>query len=313
MSLKGRLLVTSMAATVAFSCSDSEGPLAPYAGGGRPLSTLTIEENSFRPEITWVGGYASIVGINKGSAAVLDSSLIWAVSIAENNLRFPATFGVLPAGGQDLTASVGGTTPDSLSEDSTYTFWVLKEGARGTVMANAGLILREDSLGSESGSVVGDTVFIGPKSFLKITVPLDVFINIDDVRTLGPLATIEVKASNIDNHPRISWQMRTPGADSLAAALGIVTGLQYSVNNLVWEVLSIDSSAGQVVYRDTNVVASPIVGGQQFPATEIFTAYPAAGLQRGQYYFFWIANKDWDGIGHQRFSANHAYATFRVW
>ncbi|HEX9615173.1 MAG TPA: hypothetical protein VGA55_06685, partial [Bacteroidota bacterium] len=96
-------MVTSMAATVAFSCSDSEGPLAPYAGGGRPLSTLTIEENSFRPEITWVGGYASIVGINKGSAAVLDSSLIWAVSIAENNLRFPATFGVLPAGGQDLT------------------------------------------------------------------------------------------------------------------------------------------------------------------------------------------------------------------
>lgn len=66
-----------LTALTAFSCSESDGPLAPYAGGGGTLSTLTVEQNSFRPELTWVGGYASMVGINKGTVAVLDSSLIW--------------------------------------------------------------------------------------------------------------------------------------------------------------------------------------------------------------------------------------------
>ena len=313
MSLKGRLLVTSMAATVTFSCSDSEGPLAAYMGGGSLLSTMIVEEGSFRPKVTWVGGYVSMVGINQGTESTLDSSLIWLVVVPNNNLPFPASYGVLPPGGQDLTSSYGGATPDSLSEDSTYTFWIVKESARSAVIANPGLILREDSVGSESGTVVGDTLFIGPMSFQSKTVPLDVFINVDDVRALGPLAAIEIEASNIDNYPRIRWQVRTSGEDSLVAALGIVRGLQYTVNSLVWEVLSIDSSSGQPVYRDTNVVASPIVAGQSFPNTEIFTQYPEGGLQRGEYYFFWIANKDWDGIGHQRFTTDHAYVTFRVW
>ena len=295
-------------AIAVLGCSNSSGPLAPYQGGRDPLSKIIVEGGSYRPEVTWVGGYVSMFGINRGSSSALDSSLVWLVIVPKNNLSFPSAFGTLPAGGQDLTASYGGATPDSLHEDSTYTFWVLKEEATGTVLANPGLRLRVDTLGTESGAVNGDTVFIGLQSYIQRTMRLDLFINIANVQSRGAIATFQVQASNIDNHPRINWQ-----ADTVAAAVGIVDGSEYNVNKLVWEVLSIDTSSGQPVYRSLNVISPPIIPGQSFPDTEVFTQYPEGGLQRGKTYFFWIADNQWDGIGHQRFTAHHAYVLFETW
>lgn len=300
-------------ALLILSCTDSEGPLAPYVAGGNPLSKITVEPESFRPQITWVGGYVSVFGINRGTSAVLDSTLLWLVYASGDNLHFPTKFGVTPTGAQNLTASYGGSIPDSLYEDSTYTIWIMKEDAWSTVTANAGKVIVEDTSLASSAAAGTDTVRVSTFSHNQLTDTIDVFINLTEVRSLGGLAIVVARASNVDNHPRVTWTMRTVGADSLVAALGTVAATQYDVNSLVWEVLSVDSSGGSPAYRSKNVMGSPLVMGQSFPETVVFTPYPAAGLERGKQYLFWIANKDWDGIGHARSTPNHAYVTFRTW
>ena len=109
----GCLLLLLLAAVID-SCRKDQEALAPYAGGTR-LSDIFVQDSVYVPKVTWVGGYVSSFGINRGSRAILDSTLIWLAHADGNTLGFPVTVGQTPAGAADLTNRYGGRRVDSLA------------------------------------------------------------------------------------------------------------------------------------------------------------------------------------------------------
>src|SRR5690606_12420318 len=110
-------------------CSEDTYPLAPYEGG-RPLDLLKVTQ-SFTPEIQWVGGRVAAVGVNRGTRAALDSTLVW-LRVApgnENSIGSFVTVGQESA--SDLVLSYGGTPQDRLTDGETYTFWIAEASAVG--------------------------------------------------------------------------------------------------------------------------------------------------------------------------------------
>lgn len=309
------ILVVILAAGLFAGCKKKDNPLAPYTDSPT-LSTVIVEQGTFKPRLTWVGGYVSVVGINRGPRAALDSTLVWLVYQAGNNIHFPVVYGTLPAGAQDLTTQYGGKTLDSLNEDVEYTYWVLKEDAWSGLSAASGkTILVDPSLASSSVKVVADSVKISSKSLTKKTENIDVYVNISDVSVYGQLADITVIQPRTSNNPVIKWTITQDGVtDTLVSAMGITEGNQYNENAIRWEVWSEEPGTnGKMIYGKKNLMASPVIMGQSFPGTKVFNAYPSAGLQRNKDYYFWIANRNWDAEGRLLFTPNYGYVIFHTW
>ncbi|HEX2866393.1 MAG TPA: hypothetical protein VHO03_05095 [Ignavibacteriales bacterium] len=294
-------------------CSKSDTGLAPYTDKPE-LSQLTVEKLSFRPNFEWLGGYVSVLGVNRGSKAALDSTLVWLVYAPGNSLHFPVQFGSLPPGAQDLTSKYGGKKADSLSEDVQYTYWLMKEDAWNQVKTASEKNLTVDSsLSTSSVVVAGDSVRVTPMSFARVTENLDVFVNITSVESLGGLADITVTQSQKDNYPVIRWKIKKSDVtDSTISVIGLNEGNQYTATGQKWEVWSVDSSSGKKVYGKNDVIPSPLALGKNIPGTQTFVEFPAEGLKRGIDYYLWIANKSWDQQGHTRFTQYYAYAVFHT-
>lgn len=292
-----------------FSCNDSPGPLAPYQDSNRPLGTIVIQDSILTPKITWVGGYVTVFGLNYGTRAVLDSSLAWLVFSPGNRLKYPVTIGQQPEGSQDLTSNFGGQTIAWLTEDQVYTFWVMLEDAWNQVSSQPNKILRIDSAAASLVRIEADTVFLHPQSFAAVATTIDIFVNIRNVDPRGRLGVVSIIETQASNAPVVQFTI-TQTADTAVAAMGLVAGGAYTVNDVVWEVLSDD---GQGNFRTLNVITSPLSMGDRLPGTTAFTAFPAGGLQRNQLYYFWIATKDWDGVSRTRTANYYAWATFETW
>jgi hypothetical protein len=292
------------------SCSE-DNTLAPYEGE-RELSDITVENGSFVPKITWVGGYVAALGVNRGNAARLDSTLIWLVASDDDDIRFPVQFGETPAGAQDLTQQYGGQSADRLEEDNAYTFWLMKRDAWNEVAPNAGKTLMEDpTLTSALVMVENDTVFLNASIHAQLAQPLDVFINIADVRVFGRLGAIFVTEPQTSPEVVVSWQItQTEVTDSQISAIGVTEGQQFDPNTAVWEAWSEEVVNGIPEFGKNNVIASPLAIGQPLPETRIFTEF--SGLDRGKFYYIWIGNQDWDGVSRLRSTNFYAFATFRT-
>lgn len=289
------------------SCSNEDNPLAPYVSTTQ-MSGINIEEGSFNPAVTWLGGYTTVFGVNKGTEAILDSSLVWLVYTSGNQLKFPIKFGELPQGAQDLTQQYGGTKINSLSEDNVYTFWVMKEGAWNQAK-NSDSKFVPDSL-STSIVETGDSLKITQNMYTKLSFPLDVFINIQSISTFGRLADINI-SSDLSNSPVVSWTIKQTGVtDPKISAIGITEGGQYTPTQTVWETYSITEENGVISYGKKNVVQGPIKMGDSFEGTHVFYEFPENGLERNKTYYIWIANETWDGANRLRFADGYAYATF---
>jgi hypothetical protein len=296
------------------ACKENEEGLAPYAGT-RLMSDLTIEEGSFSPKSTWIGGYVSVFAVNQGSNAALDSSLIWIIHKPANGIQYPVQFNQVPDGATDLTASYGGTKVENLVEDNDYTFWVMKESAWNQISEEQGKKIFFD-VNIEGSSIVSseDSLFAGPEVHTQIFTPLDVYINLDNIRSVGKLATIFVEQPITSNNPKFSWVIKQENVtDSLIAAVGIVEGQSYNPNKQIWDVYSIDSTGGSPEYGTVNIIESPLISGEEIEGTFAFTTYPIEGLERDKDYYIWIANSDWDGVGRTRVTNFYAYVTFHTW
>lgn len=296
------------------ACAEDDNPLSPYQGG-RAMSKLVADSTSHVPKMTWLGGYVAALGVNRGERAALDSTLVWLISAADDEIRFPATFGQVPAGAQDLTEQYGGQRLERLVEDNIYTYWVIKAEAWRQIasLQNRTLIL-DQSPGAANVAARNDTVFLSPMVHTQENQPLDVFVNIRDVRPLGRLGLISVHQPTLNPNVMISWSIAQPGVtDSSISVLGLINAQQYQETGKVWEVWSVDSTGGQTVFGGKNVISSPLALGQQLGETRVFIEFPAEGLQRGTDYYFWMANKDWDRQGRLRSTNFYAYVTFRTW
>ena len=316
---RGPLLTYGLAvllAGVAMSCNKENDTLAPYTPGPVHLNALQVESGTYTPAVSWGGGYVSALGVNRGTKARLDTSLVWLIHQAGDAIHYQQHFGVPPSGSQDLTTTYGGQPLTSLAEDQMYTFWVAKDDVWGAITSNAGKTLVADTSATVPTRVSGDTLYLRTQSFTVKGNPIDLFINIRNVNSVGRLGIISVIPTNTTNAPIITFKVNqtgTPPPDTLLANIGISAGGTYDVSSVVWEVLSVDSSSGTPVYWTKDVITSPVTAGQSIPGTAVFTAFPPEGLKRNQGYYVWIANKNWDQKNRTRTAYNYAYATFETY
>jgi hypothetical protein len=291
------------------SCNEENDGLAPYVGSPK-LSNIIVQDSTFWPKINWLGGYVSVLGINKGPRAALDSTLVFLVYKGGNDIHYPVTFNEIPPGAQDLTTQYGGSRVDSLTEDSTYTFWILKETEWNQISAMSNKILIYDSTLSTTLRVDGDTVRLSGSAHFQIVKPVNVYINLVNIRqSRGRLGDLAIEVTNKSNNPIISFTV-TQIEDSLISAIGIVEAGQFDPDAEIWSVLSISDSAGQIQYGKANIISSPVVAGENTPGTQVFVEYPEGGLKHNATYYVWIANKFWDGEGRILSTNYYEYIVF---
>jgi len=316
-AVRGMLLLLLLYVGTFMSCKkEEEAPLAPYVPGTVTLTKINVEDSVYVPRISWGGGYVSALGVNRGTAARLDTSLVWLIHQAGNALHYQQVFGKLPAGAEDLTTTFGGHPLTAMQEDQVYMFWVAREDVWGTIAANPGKLLMSDSTMSALSRVSGDTLFLSTRSFSLEKRPIDLYIGIKNLRSVGKLGVIEVIQTNTSNTPIIRWsiiQTNPVPPDTMLANIGIAGGDHYEVSTVAWEILAVDTSSGQRVYWTTDVIVPPLVAGQTVPGTDVFTALAPTGLQRNAGYYIWIANKNWDQRSRGRTASNYAYATFETY
>jgi hypothetical protein len=311
-------LLTTVLIGIAFmSCSkNEESPLSPYVPGQILLTKINVEDSVYVPRISWGGGYVSALGVNRGNAARLDTSLVWLIHQAGNSLHYQQRFAQVPTGAEDITTTYGGHPLTAMQEDQVYMFWVAREDVWPTITANAGKLLVRDSAMTALSRVSGDTLFLNAQSFIPEVRPIDLYIGIKNLRSVGKLGVIEVIQTNTSNTPILRWtliQTNPALPDTMLANIGIAGGDKYDVSTVAWEILAVDTSSGQRVYWTKDVITSPLVAGQNVPGTDVFTALAPTGLQRKSGYYIWIANKNWDQRNRTRTAANYAYATFETY
>lgn len=121
-----RALIGVLLGLALSGCGEDSSMLAPYQGA-RPLTWLTVTQ-SYQPGLQWVGGRAATVGINRGTKAALDSTLVWLMVAPDNTIGSNISLGEAEA---DLAAlqQYGGVPTDSLADDTPYTFWVAERSA----------------------------------------------------------------------------------------------------------------------------------------------------------------------------------------
>lgn len=117
------LLIIILVATFSIGCDSDSELLAPY-DGQRPLTILKITQ-SFSPDIQWVGGRIAAAGINRGSKAALDNTLIWIQTAETDTISSYITVGLNTA--ENEIQQFGGVPLDSLPTKTTLTFWLAKK------------------------------------------------------------------------------------------------------------------------------------------------------------------------------------------
>lgn len=298
-------------------CKNEDNTLLPYnpdtGGGPVSLTAIQVEDSVYVPRVSWGGGYVTALGVNRGNVARLDTSLLWLIHAASNGVHYQSKFGTTPAGTENLTTQLGGTPTTTLQEDQLYTFWIAREEIWSTITSNAGKILAADSTMSEASRISGDTLFLTSRSFEEKLNPIDLYIGIRNVTAVGRLGSIDVVQTNTSNAPIIRFHVTEAGApDTLLANIGIASGNAYDVGSVVWEILAVDTTSGSDVFWTTDVIPPPIVAGQSVPGTRVFTAFPAAGLERNKTYYVWIADRLWDQRNRARTANFYASATFET-
>lgn len=308
------ILLILVAAIIISSCNDDDNELTSYAGAPQ-MSSVKIEAGTFIPSITWVGGFASVVGVNHGLKASLDSTLIWLVKTEGNNLRYPILFGSAPTGAVDFTEQYGGQPVDSLSEDQIYTYWVMKEEMWNQVSGITGVQMQANDQFDEGEFIQeSDTLIeLSAYSFTAKAQQIDVYVNVADLKFFGKLGEIYVSQPVDATGPTITWKIiQSDVTDTVISAIGIVEGQAYDEKHIFWDLWSLEESGGEKVYGKKNVISAPLKLGDSPDGTITFNQVPETGLERDKDYYIWIANENWEG-NRFRVTKFYAYATFRTW
>ncbi len=253
-------------------CSDASNPLAPYEGD-RPLTLLRVTQ-SFTPEIQWVGGRVAAVGVNRGSRAALDSTLVWLQESPADDIGSFVTLGQHTA--SDRIRALGGTPADSLTDGGQYTFWIAERSA-----LDAGLDPQRLPAGA-----FDDTTFTASLVLRGLS---------GGDRSLGLQYRVLRDEKLLGSRFVVTW---TPGIPLRRLAIRQAAGGGFT--DLVWHVLIPDGEPGGIL--------PPVVVGEVPPGAEEAVPFPEAGFTPATY-TLWGVTGDWDG-GFS--NASKGYTFFRI-
>jgi hypothetical protein len=276
------------AALAAAGCSEDANPLAPYEGA-RPLDLLRVTQ-SFTPEIQWVGGRVAAVGVNRGTRAALDATLVWLQTAPDNSI---SSFVATEQGADEaLVLSYGGTPQDRLTDGETYTFWLAERSA-----------LEADL----------DSALIEAGTFVDTTMTMQLLLCGQNGGGLG--ATFEIERDERLTGER--FVVRWAPADVAFRRLAIREAPAGGFTDLVWHVVSPEDGPP--------LILPPVVIGVTPDGAQEATAF--AGFARDDQwnppeerddstldqdpptYTLWAATDEWNTT----FTPNApGYATFRI-
>lgn len=240
-------------------CDSAENPLAPY-DAARPFILQQVTQ-SFRPDIQWLGGRAAAVGVNRGSQAALDSTLVWLVTADDDAIDAPLRIG--QDNDEDAVQGYGGTPLDSLISGEEYTFWIADKAALSAGISSA----QADSFSFR------DTTFVLDYALSGIS---------------GGDPSLDIEFSIIRNQTLTSdgytiyWTPATVGFRRLALRKSPSGGF----TNLAWYVVLPDSVEQSIT--------SPVVLGQTPPGADVVT--PWAGAFEPLTYTLWGTTRGWTGL-----------------
>ncbi|WP_420454367.1 hypothetical protein [Rubrivirga sp.] len=253
------------------ACDTTEGPLAPFEGE-RPLELLAVTQ-SFTPEVQWVGGRVAAVGVNRGSVAALDETLVWLQTAPDNTIGSFVTVGQQTAA--DAIRSYGGTPLDSLVDGEEYTVWIAERSA-----LDVGL----------------DTTRVPAGSFADTTLTTSLVLRgiSSGDRDLGVEWRIVRDERLVGSRFVVTWSPAVP-----FRRLAIRQASTGGFTDLVWHVLIPDGEAGGIT--------PPVVIGETPPGAQ--EAVPFSGAFEPSAYTVWGVTEDWEG-GFSTFSTGYSF--FRV-
>ncbi len=266
-----------LAGMLLVGCDSEVNPLAPYEGS-RPLIIQRVTV-SHAPDISWVGGRAAAIGINRGERPALDSTLVWIHTANGNELDSPIY--VRDVIDRDLVASFGGVPTDSLPDSETYTFWVAEETA-----FEAGL-----EGGAIDAFTFADTTFQliymlrGPRPIRSGGLGITFYVSRDE-RLLS-------------DHFVVTWEPAIP-LRRLAMRVGTAGGF----DALIWHILTPEE-------EEPNLLP-PIRPGDEPEGLVIAQEWDGFGTDR---YVLWGNNDEWGGTsfsfqtpGYAFYQITHFYA-----
>jgi hypothetical protein len=218
-------------------CTDEANPLAPYEGG-RPLELLRVTQN-FTPEMQWVGGRVAAVGVNRGSEASLDSTLVWLQEAASNDIGSYVTVGENTAA--SLVRSFGGEPVDSLADGEEYTFWIAERSAFDLAL---------------------DSALIDPAAFADTTFTMNLFLRGSAGGDFNLDVEYEILREErlLESRFVVTW---TPAVPFRQLAIRAAPTGGYT--DLVWHILVPDGETGEIT--------PPLVIGQTPPGVQEATAF----------------------------------------
>jgi hypothetical protein len=275
-----RLIILLLGTTLFYSCvtDPDDGILAEYAGN-RPLHFLKITQ-SFTPDIQWVGGRVAAVGVNKGPAAALDSTLVWLMTADGNDINSHVTVG--EETDTERILSFGGTPSDSLDDDQEYTFWLADK-----VAWDAGLNIAERNEFTFIDSTITTRLYLrgrwgGGRDASG-----------NDIATISILRDERL----LSDRYIVDWPEGT--------AFRRVAIRQSSLGgftDLVWHVVTPDD--------EPDNITPPIIIGETPPGTDEVTPWPDTGFELNTVYILWMANSDW--VPNTFSPSSAGYAWFRL-
>ena len=259
LSLRAALSGTLLAAVcIACGCdSAGSGDLAPYEGQ-RPLQVLRVTQ-SFTPEIQWVGGRVAAVGVNRGTRAALDSTLVWLQTAPTDSISSFATVGL--ASDSAAVARAGGTFQRRLADGQVYTVWLAERAA-----FDAGL----------------DSTRIAAGSFADTTLTTQLLLRGRSGGGAGVTFQVERDERLTSDRFVVSW---TP-ASVVFRQMAIRQASTGGFMDLVWQVLNPDGTPASIT--------SPVTIGVPPAGTTEAVAFPESGFEPSVY-TLWANTDAWTG------------------
>lgn len=222
-------------------CDNADSTLAPYEGG-RALDLLEVTQR-FMPEVQWVGGRVAAVGVNRGTRAALDSTLVWLRTAPDNSIGSFVTVG---EGGDDaLVLQYGGTPQSRLTDGETYTVWLAERSAFDADL---------------------DSTRIDPTAFVDSTLTMGLLLRGRSGGGLGVAFEIERDERLTGEQFVVRW---TP-SDAVFRRLAIREAPIGGFEDLIWHLLSPEAGPP--------LIAAPVTIGVPPAGVQEVTPFPEAGF-----------------------------------